>query len=1342
MSSGITGVSGPGNQLYPPPGMPIETQVFSSSQPRTASPELGAAVLASETEQRSPLGYTMNAATAPAEARAATTQESGMTYPSAPQEAAAPPNADGPNDQPPPPDSPESGEQEQPQRPNRGPMVVLDNVEPNVPPQPGVPAEASRSKPQQNEVDQAATLDDGPISAVITHTGGDNNRVDFRGHPALMPFGAGYHQPNETMPTEPGERVQVDTPAEQQASQDELFTHWVNIYEERRPSTGKEDEPDVDTSELPGMSVHGLTESAEGEEPWQMVITGTPVDDNDRRAMADRVTDIIDDAEITPGDQSVIGEMEPFQKELSRGRHAGVLRRMIRVGATSREAAARIARRIAGSVLPADPTTRFTVEHSSEGVVVHEGEMNAEAAALVNESQQITQDNFSSIVSTRRFRDLFRWPNDREVVGLPIVENREFAVNQVFEDDDVKIPMGNITRKGRDVAPMYITDEDLKRHIGVFGASGSGKTELMHKLIAEALKRNPDLQIIVVDFEKEDNYTARLARVLHEAGIPDVDAVINRINPSSSDVLANINLLEITEDSTPEQTADFATEALVASVLEPEPRRILGKYLKAAITLSYEKMGWDIATNTSKYPNGRPPTPTMKTISECIAEVIASAGFKSETQGDLEGWTRTQVESTMRGYAGKLFQNGLGYNIDMDKLRAKNGVTVLELKSLDETSRQVALSALLRQLTNRLQSERSADPDSFLDAHKLMMVMDETGGIFAEDGEAKKYTRWVRELGMSFLVGQQGMDDLATDFVNNCGAVFAMKQTTGANLQRLADRAASATLEQLQVLNTARPGTGILISDNTPNGPVQFRMPHNARSTDKPVVVEGAEQLVNQGYDIKLYTPKIIAEAQRQLRDTLMGNDIRAWATAVVQAVVNEEPLPDVTPTLQQALYMKTPGQAADIRDKMITDAITQAAYGIPEMQFAAAYDRLVPYMRDDMLAQASLTYPVDRAVFRPEFALNTARYNRALIELKEVTMGDRIETTPELEASLGQQLGGLSAQEQLEALYVMERTTYQQLVETAFQWVEAVVTGGPQQDNQGTVTQLYKRLTVGADEAGVQAIVASAAGAVLQSFAAAAHPEDPRAAAVEATANEFIDHIFSVAASADDLPYGFPKLRKVLEERRDAAEAHPGIDLSHLQQYYPEAILPSPEVVTEQNGTLITTARTAKEQIAIIENELLPAFMLTTNYAPTEADVFFAPDGMDTIIGQMMKTNREQGRVYDALRAKLNGGQNPNLSIVDMIAYDDPLRAQWEQLITERFMYGGMGFTLHRQMIHRMRHGYGRHISNMRFIADERRQYVQARIQQIQQQAEAGANRNAAAIGAVAVAPQPGGVQ
>ena len=83
----------------------------------------------------------------------------------------------------------------------------------------------------------------------------------------------------------------------------------------------------------------------------------------------------------------------------------------------------------------------------------------------------------------------------KSIPGLPILKCTEFGRNIVSydleENKEQKIRLGNIFHMNREeTVPVELTQDSLSSHVFITGSTGSGKSNTIYQLLAEAKRKS------------------------------------------------------------------------------------------------------------------------------------------------------------------------------------------------------------------------------------------------------------------------------------------------------------------------------------------------------------------------------------------------------------------------------------------------------------------------------------------------------------------------------------------------------------------------------------------------------------------------------------------------------------------------------------------------------------------------------------------------------------------------------------------------------------------------------------------------------------------------------------
>ncbi len=251
-------------------------------------------------------------------------------------------------------------------------------------------------------------------------------------------------------------------------------------------------------------------------------------------------------------------------------------------------------------------------------------------------------------------------------------------------------------------APIQLPVEDLRRHVAIFGQSGSGKTHLARVLIEEALAAG--LPALVLDIAGDLAPLGQQARAGVEARV---------LTPGSGGLsLDPLTLPSPALDAQSFLRATHAVALAVAGLARPT------KALREGAVAALERLLTDAARS------GRAPR-----LAELADELAGERELLSRAQA--EGLAR-RLRSRTIGEAGALWAGGAGLSIDeLVTPRTAGAVpcTVLALHELPDDLRHDAIAVVLSRLYGWMMSAPQAP------AARLLLFVDEAGRLLPPENK-------------------------------------------------------------------------------------------------------------------------------------------------------------------------------------------------------------------------------------------------------------------------------------------------------------------------------------------------------------------------------------------------------------------------------------------------------------------------------------------------------------------------------------------------------------------------------------------------------------------------------
>lgn len=1140
----------------------------------------------------------------------------------------------GPGDTPPPNDHPETGGNGET---NEG--SGLRHV-------PGLRREGDGDTPVQNRpklgaiIDAARRGDAQILSITRSHPGAARN-VRIEASPSLIPPDAKRPRPGDTAEKEP------------------QFKYWARITATRRPPEENEkagDKPPNKGEAADCMQLADAIKTYDG--TFKLMVVGRPVDAKAERQLSRTISTAHRIAERKYSQQEEARRLALIKDEIGISKQSALINRTVVIGVETKEELERAARHFAAQGFKSGDHTMWSVETESPRGPIR-GYSSAQAvldAGVADENCYITADQFSEEV---------RYP-DENIPGMTVEDKEIYAASREIPKDAPSVRLGDIMVDGQRGEELRITLKDMKRHTLICASSGAGKTVLVRQIATDVIREDyaasqtPEgagrrhRAVVVVDFEKVGNYTESLAAQLAGAGLPPERATVHRIAPGSEGMRANVNLLRLT-GTTPSQQVNIATRSLTANIQEPQAERVFSKFAGMAISRAYEKLGWNMATDKSKFPMGTPATPDMEQVAIAVEEVIAELTFRPETQGDLGAFTQTEIADFLRGIPGQLFTGG--YDIDWTKVRDNKGVTVIELGRItDPEAKRIALTAIMRGMAASLDMENPTGEDT--DETKLVMFMDETGGIFDANTTAGQdnahFFSNLRGKGAAMVIAQQGgISNIHHDVTDSTSNIIGMQMNNPEDQEWIAARVgATDESKKARILKSVEEGGGIYYGLRMPQGPVEFRttapgdIPRNAvrYTSDLSSVQQGegavtdARHLVDRGADAEFYDGSTKIEARDWLIKNQTGTLVRAAAELGAALVpLGRDPL-EISGQLKTELReMWHDPENRKLLECAITLAITKAVDSRPEIMQNMTRKELTDFLLKDTFAQIAGGERPEREWC--ELQIVAGYYSLVKDAIINETAPRKLEMVPSIKRALGRAITGRTADEQLDSLKTLEKDSIRVVSETVKN-----AAGNELADLSAAETNLRRLVGKAANP---EAAIASIRNRVSDAL------KEPLTDAEIAAFDRIVE---SIRSGEEAREIGYPDIRGELERRIAASKISGAVLLSDLEALYQE------DFSVDERGNELTTSRQQLAEVQRREN----VRTAKSKQKVDESNLLFAPDliegglTMDRIIETLIKGAQRQGHAYDHNRRLHHGGQQEDLSLFAMYKRADARAEEW----------------------------------------------------------------------------------
>ncbi|MCY7138666.1 DUF87 domain-containing protein [Streptococcus gordonii] len=388
----------------------------------------------------------------------------------------------------------------------------------------------------------------------------------------------------------------------------------------------------------------------------------------------------------------------------------------------------------------------------------------------------------------------------KSIPGLPILECTEFGRNIVSYDleekKEQKIRLGNIFHMNREeTVPVELTQDSLSSHVFITGSTGSGKSNTIYQLLAEA-KEN-QIKFLVVEPAKGE--------YKHIFG-QDEDVAVYGTNPQLTPLL-KLNPFSFTKETHILEHLDRLIE--IFNVCWPM-YAAMPAVLKKAVEKSYMDCGWELMKSVNEFGA---IFPTFADIAENIKEIIDSSEYDNENKGAYKGSLLTRIESLTNGINRLIFSQE---ELSNQQLFDSNVIVDLSRVGSSETK-----SLIMGILVLKLQEYRmsQADRNSRLrhltvleEAHNLLkrtsteQVSESTNLIGKSVEMLANSIAEMRTYGEGFIIADQAPGLLDLSVIRNTNTKIIMRLPDWSDRELVGK---SANLNDDQILELARLPKGV-----------------------------------------------------------------------------------------------------------------------------------------------------------------------------------------------------------------------------------------------------------------------------------------------------------------------------------------------------------------------------------------------------------------------------------------------------------------------------------------------------------------------------------------------------
>lgn len=388
----------------------------------------------------------------------------------------------------------------------------------------------------------------------------------------------------------------------------------------------------------------------------------------------------------------------------------------------------------------------------------------------------------------------------KSIPGLPILECTEFGRNIVsydlIEKEETKIRLGNIFHMNREeTVPVKLTQNSLSSHVFITGSTGSGKSNTIYQLLAEAKENH--IKFLVVEPAKGE--------YKHIFG-QEEDVCVYGTNPQLTPLL-KLNPFSFTKETHILEHLDRLIE--IFNVCWPM-YAAMPAVLKKAVEKSYIDCGWDLIKSVNEFGG---IYPTFADVAENIKEIVDSSEYDNENKGAYKGSLLTRIESLTNGINGLIFSQE---ELSNQQLFDSNVIVDLSRVGSSETK-----SLIMGILVLKLQQYRmsQADMNSSLrhltvleEAHNLLKrtsteQVSESSNLIGKSVEMLANSiAEMRTYGEGFIIADQAPGLLDLSVIRNTNTKIIMRLPDWSDRELVGK---SANLNDDQILELARLPKGV-----------------------------------------------------------------------------------------------------------------------------------------------------------------------------------------------------------------------------------------------------------------------------------------------------------------------------------------------------------------------------------------------------------------------------------------------------------------------------------------------------------------------------------------------------
>ena len=405
-------------------------------------------------------------------------------------------------------------------------------------------------------------------------------------------------------------------------------------------------------------------------------------------------------------------------------------------------------------------------EHDVQKILGYMSKLTHPGFKALNSEMTFTP---ASLVSGKELSIQMGFPK-KSIQGVSVVYKVPFGRNVLSASQAGRaLPIGKLYNLGEaDSGNIELDLDSLTSHLFVTGSTGTGKSNVIYKLLEGINKIDENVHFMVIEPAKGEYKHAFYKH-------PKIKAEVYGTNPRKMK-LVKINPFSFPKDIHVLEHIDRLVEIL--NVCWPM-YAAMPAILKNAVIKSYENCGWDMTNSLNK----KRVFPCFADVLENINVILNTSAFSRDNKGDYIGALCTRVESLTIGINGQIFTSD---ELDDDELFNRNVIVDLSRVGAIETK-----SLIMGILVMKLQEFRMAEEFAPNQNLKHIMVMEEAHNLLkktstdqsAESGNligksVEMITNAIAEMrtyGEGFFIVDQAPDLLDTAVIRNTNTKIVLR---------------------------------------------------------------------------------------------------------------------------------------------------------------------------------------------------------------------------------------------------------------------------------------------------------------------------------------------------------------------------------------------------------------------------------------------------------------------------------------------------------------------------------------------------------------------------------------